>query len=371
MQLKVIQDTIFKQTTEDSSQLPPNDKILMQKGTIFNLHSWKLLNQSHLSIALLGKFLAEPPRNTWCVYIPDIQLIKLSSIRVLQKTSFKQMPNPKQVSGDTSQFSNLEVAVSAGTVFELQSWSIEDTYLKVALFDKFLGDPPRNTWYINMAEIEFINQQPQLIPIPQPSLNPNGLPIAKTLNVPHKSQLDNKLNPTGACNVTSFAMAMTYFQAKRKTNVGQWEDELYLYMQNNNLNRWDPNDLALMARSYGLVDDFFSRGTLSDLRRAIAEGRPCIIHGYFTSFGHIVVVRGYDLYGFFVNDSYGEWTSLGYRTDRSGENLHYSNTLIQNKCSPEGEDYIWIHRLAKEQSFLKNLRTVVNTQWQQLRKNLT
>jgi uncharacterized protein YvpB len=89
------------------------------------------------------------------------------------------------------------------------------------------------------------------------------------------------------------------------------------------------------------------RGRQSDIRKAIAEGRPCIIHGYFTSFGHIVVVRGYDQNRFFVNDPYGEWTSSGYRNDRSGQNLYYSNALIQAKCSPESENYLWIHRLSR------------------------
>jgi len=113
-------------------------------------------------------------------------------------------------------------------------------------------------------------------------------------------------------------------------------------MERQGLSRWDPYDLATMARNYGLIDDFTMQGRLSDIRKAIAEGRPCIIHGYFTSFGHIVVVRGYDQYGFFVNDPYGEWTSSGYL------NNHYSNALIQSKCSPEGEAYIWLHRLSKK-----------------------
>lgn len=78
------------------------------------------------------------------------------------------------------------------------------------------------------------------------------------------------------------------------------EDELYRYMENNGLSRWNPYDLATMARAYGLVDNFTTRGTLKDIRKAIAEGRSCIIHGYFTTFGHIIVVRGYDQYGFFV-----------------------------------------------------------------------
>ncbi|MBI4783771.1 MAG: C39 family peptidase [Oscillatoriophycideae cyanobacterium NC_groundwater_1537_Pr4_S-0.65um_50_18] len=370
MQIKVIKDTVFKQTTENAAQISPYDKIAVLAGRVFSIHSWKLVNQSHLSIALLGKFLGSPPRNTWYVYIPDVQLIRLSSIRVTQNTVFKQKPDSKQVSGAVSQQAD-EVAVAANTIFELQSWAIEGKYLKVALFDKFLGDPPRNTWYILLSQMQFINQQPQVVPIPQPPINPGGIPTTKRLNIPHKSQLDNAFNPTGACNVTSFAMAMAYFQIKQRIDVKQWEDELYLYMQNNNLSRWDANDLALMSRSYGLINDFTRRGKLSDLRKAIAEGRPCIIHGYFTSFGHIIVVRGYDPYGFFVNDPYGEWTSSGYRTDRSGANLHYSNALIQKKCSPEGEDYIWIHRLAKNQSFLKNIGTAVTTQLQRLTDKFT
>jgi len=83
------------------------------------------------------------------------------------------------------------------------------------------------------------------------------------------------------------------------------------------------------------------------MRKAIAEGYTCIIHGYFTSFGHIMVARGYDQSGFFVNDPFGEWSELGYRTDLSGENLHYSNELIKAKSSPEGENYLWLHRITK------------------------
>ncbi|MER3476487.1 MAG: hypothetical protein C4287_07930, partial [Leptolyngbya sp. ERB_1_2] len=188
---------------------------------------------------------------------------------------------------------------------------------------------------------------PQIISLDQPPPSQPGLPSTKLLNVPYKSQLDNALNPTGACNVTSLAMVMAYFQIKGSVGVGQLEDEVYAYMENRGLVRGNPEDLAKTARDYGLVDDFTYRGSLSDIRKAIAEGRPCIIHGNFTSWGHIIVVRGYDQDGFLVNDPYGEWTSSGYRTDLTGENLHYSNTLIQSRCSPEGEDYIWLHRLAR------------------------
>ena len=139
---------------------------------------------------------------------------------------------------------------------------------------------------------------------------------------------------------------MAYFKVRGKTDTVQLEDELYRHMENNGLSRWEPDDLATMGRAYGLKVDFTTRGRLSDIRKAIAEGRPCLIHGCFTSFGHIIVVRRYDQYGFLVNDPYGEWTSSGYLKDQSGGNLHYSNALVQGKCSPEGEDFLWLHRLS-------------------------
>jgi hypothetical protein len=139
---------------------------------------------------------------------------------------------------------------------------------------------------------------------------------------------------------------MNYFKVKKKTNALQLEDELYRYMEAQNLSRHDPGDLATMARAYGLKDELTLRGSLADMRKAIAEGKPCIIHGYFTSFGHIVTVIGYDATGFTVNDPFGEWNSYGYEEGPYGDGLRYSNSLIQGTCSPEGNDHMWLHRLS-------------------------
>jgi uncharacterized protein YvpB len=267
MKLTVIQDTFFKQYTQDSSRLKPSDRVEVLAGQSFEIHSWKTAGRSHY---------------------------------------------------------------------------------KVALIDETLGDPARNTWYVYSPHVRLLNSQdkpPTFDPKPSTSF-PGNLPRTKLLNVPHKGQLDNALNPKGACNVTCFAMAMTYFQLPGKTNAVQLEDELYRYMTANRLSRHEPEDLAKMAKAYGLRSDFTTRGTLQDMRRAISLGQPCIIHGYFTSFGHIILVKGYDERGFIVNDPFGEWTSKGYRKGNFGDGLHYSNNLIQSKCSPEGKDYLWLHRLA-------------------------
>ncbi|XGV94905.1 MAG: C39 family peptidase [Leptolyngbya sp. BL-A-14] len=267
-------------------------------------------------------------------------------LKVVQSTVFKQS------AGDSAKLAAKDkVAVAAEKVFELSSWKfVENDHLKVAILGAFLGDPPRNTWFVYGYHVQLIDSKGKVVyskPMPPPTPPPGSLPASKNLNVPYKSQLDNALNPTGACNVTSFSMVMAYFQIKQRTSAAQFEDELYRYMDASGLSRHEPEDLAKMAKAYGVQDNLTLRGSLADIRKAIAEGRPCIVHGYFTSFGHIVVIRGYNQSGFYVNDPYGEWTASGYLTDRSGQNLFYSNSLIQSKCSPEGSDYIWLHRLSK------------------------
>ncbi|MBE9033080.1 C39 family peptidase [filamentous cyanobacterium LEGE 11480] len=265
-------------------------------------------------------------------------------LKVIRSTVFKQYAR------DSRHLKPQEkVTVPVGREYEIHSWKPVGKYhMKVALFGQFLGSPPRNTWYVFKPHIRLTNSQgkPPTPPPPPASRLKSGLPASKMLNVPYKSQMDNWLNPSGACNVTCFAMVMSYFKVRR-WGTGQLEDELYRYMERKGLSRHEPGTLAQMSRHYGLRNNLTLRGSLYDIRKAIAEGRPCIIHGYFTSFGHIVVIRGYNKNGFYVNDPFGEWTRYGYRKGVNGSRLFYSNELIQSKCSPEGKNYMWLHRLSR------------------------
>ncbi|MBW4440909.1 MAG: C39 family peptidase [Plectolyngbya sp. WJT66-NPBG17] len=267
-------------------------------------------------------------------------------LKVLQSTTFKRSPV------DSSELSIQDkVTIPAGEEFEVHSYKpVGSNHVRIALVDRFLGNPPRNTWYVYQPHIQIYNQRGQVKNfVRRPSIGvPNLLlPQSKLLNVPYHTQLNNAENPKGACNVTSFAMVMRYFRISKRTNAMQFEDELYRYMENKGLSRHDPEDLAVMAENYGLKDDLTLQGRMSDIRKAIAEGKPCILHGYFTSFGHIIVVRGYDQTGLCVNDPFGEWFDSGYRNDLSGENLSYSYNLIQRTASPEGSNFMWLHRLSK------------------------
>lgn len=173
------------------------------------------------------------------------------------------------------------------------------------------------------------------------------------LHVPCQSQLDNRLNPYGSCNVTSVAMVLQFFGFKG-TGDGQLEDQLYQWMQVRGLSRHSPQDLAYLIETYTkdthkplkdrLVTHWGGNGKQSweAVKKHLNAGFPVICHGYFTRFGHIVVIRGYNDKGFVINDPYGEWFTNGYDTSASGCNLTYSYGLMDRLCRTE-DGQNWLH----------------------------
>jgi uncharacterized protein YvpB len=173
------------------------------------------------------------------------------------------------------------------------------------------------------------------------------------LDVPYRSQTNNALNPNGACNVTAIAMALLYFNVTPRyaDMFPQFEDELYDYTERLGLNRHDALDLVKVVEAYGGVDRFSSTYKLADIKAALENGQPAILHGYFTSFGHIIVAVGYDDDGLIVHDPYGEWHSWGYALNQpdgdnaKGKYQHYSYRLIENACMPDGN--LWAHLISR------------------------
>ncbi|MBW4522538.1 MAG: C39 family peptidase [Scytolyngbya sp. HA4215-MV1] len=252
-------------------------------------------------------------------------------LKVITNTTLKRKPI-----ASTDLPDDLKQPIERGKELEISSYLIERDHLKISLAkDKFKGF---NTWYAFGGHVQVIQDGKVIVPKPR-------IPSVK-LNIPYKSQLDNEENPTGSCNVTSLAMCLQFLGAQRKTSSGQFEDELYRYAQDHGLSRHDPHDLAVVVEAYGCRDDFRSDATIDQVKDWLADGKPIVTHGYFTTFGHVVVFAGYDSTGFLVHDPYGEWTPYGYRTDLSGQYVHYSYNMIKSVCIPDGS--FWVHFLSKK-----------------------
>lgn len=167
------------------------------------------------------------------------------------------------------------------------------------------------------------------------------------LNVPYKSQLDNENRPKGTCNVTSVAMCLNYLGIVGNGD-GQLEDQLFRWVERNGYDRHVHADLVKVFEHYGFIDRFETEATWKQVRAHLDKGYPVIYAGMLSGSGHIIVLRGYDETGYFVNDPYGEWFSWGYDTDVTGENLHYSQHLL-SCCSMTGDyNTTWAHFPSKK-----------------------
>lgn len=226
--------------------------------------------------------------------------------------------------------------VATGSQFEILAFVPYRNHIRIALRNDAIKGSL--VWYVFGQHGEVTEGGTLVYPKPKPA-------SYKIPGFPYKSQLDNWYNPTGSCNVTSMAMCLQFLNVPQRKSWMQFEDELYEYALNRGYSRWDPYDLARIVRDYGAQDFFTETATIEDVQYWLASNKPVVIHGYFTTFGHIMPVLGYDPYGFYVHDPYGEWFSTGYRTDLSGASLHYSYNLIRRTCIPDGN--FWVHFIWK------------------------
>ena len=97
------------------------------------------------------------------------------------------------------------------------------------------------------------------------------------------------------------------------------------------IDRGSPDGIRRLLEGLGLRDNVTVKRSLSDITRSLDSGEICILHGFWTNAGHILVIRGYkDKGDFFVKDPAGEWFYDGYRKksqfspDRKGKNKVYS-----------------------------------------------
>lgn len=171
---------------------------------------------------------------------------------------------------------------------------------------------------------------------------------------PFFSQLDNQVDPYGACWATSMAMCLAWGGIKGD-GQGQLEDQIYREFVKTGLQVGSPYDMAntinSMGRIYGIKDDFQPDAKFTDIIEHVSGSGIGIIHGMFTRSGHVIVIYDFDKNydAFVVHDPYGELNSKGYNTNKSGESLKYSRQTMQKLCYFPGNSSgsCWFHFISK------------------------
>ncbi len=161
--------------------------------------------------------------------------------------------------------------------------------------------------------------------------------------VPYYNQYDNVNYPYSTCQNTSIAMVLSYFQSSIHP------DDIF--------NRWgkdmaqSPSGLNYIYRYYASNSTIntYTNSSPEDLQRALQDGYLAIVHGYFTSYGHVIVVRGYDSQYYYVNDPAGKWNGCfkcGYTSGDYNGVTRYSKKAFENAVfTSNGNSYLpgWIH----------------------------
>ena len=188
-------------------------------------------------------------------------------------------------------------------------------------------------------------RQPAPTPPPAPQVGqPRG-------SVPHFSQWDNRLSPEATCQNTSIAIVLAHYGWR-----GNPDDITSRYGRRY---AQSPPGLAdlfnQLASQSGINQKLIHRGngTMADVRALLDQGKPVIVHGYFTGYGHVLVVTGYDANGYYVNDPAGVWSQIfrgGYGGGawQSGKNVYYSKAAFEAAvATSDGRNFmpVWYHEL--------------------------
>ena len=162
------------------------------------------------------------------------------------------------------------------------------------------------------------------------------------LEVPYFTQRDNTRSPGGTCNVTSYAMDLTFLGAKRKYAYlfDQFEDELSWMLEQNQRDRHSHEDLAWMGRQYGMNARFNVNRTFEQIRAEIRAGFPVVVSGTFTRAGHIVVLVGLQGQDFVANDPWGD--ALSRYRDHNGNHVVYPLAYLRDTIRG-GSNAKWAH----------------------------
>jgi hypothetical protein len=172
------------------------------------------------------------------------------------------------------------------------------------------------------------------------------------VDVPYFYQYANSLSPGSSCQNTSIAMVLKHYGWKGTpdTITSAWGKNV----------AQSPAGLAQVFNSYakssGLSQSLVphTNGTIGGLKALLAAGKPVIVHGYFTGFGHVVVATGYANGTYYVNDPAGKWNQTfkgGYPYGiggQVGKGIAYGAAAFEQAVATlngSGFEPLWYHEV--------------------------
>ena len=195
---------------------------------------------------------------------------------------------------------------------------------------------------------EVINYNDQvLIDNDEGAMMPSGI---KTL--PYFNQYYNEFYGWATCQNTSIAMVLSFYE-KSYYNENIYPDSIYKqwgkdYAQS-------PSGLNAVYSSYAHNSRIttYTNASPEDLISALQAGYIAIVHGYFTNYGHVLVVRGYESGRYYVNDPAGKWAECfkcGYNStnDLNGVTSYSKSSFETAVFTSNGTSYLpgWIHLIS-------------------------
>ena len=171
-------------------------------------------------------------------------------------------------------------------------------------------------------------------------------------DITYFNQYDNRLYPSSSCQNTSVAMLLSKFGwwGKPDDITREWGKD---YAQS-------PSGLANVFNELAAKSNISKRltpvtnGTIEGLRDLLRQGKPTIVHGYFTGYGHVLLALDYDGTHYTVNDPAGCWSEQfkgGYNwcpAGKTGEKIRYPKEVFEAAiATSNGWDYLplWYHKL--------------------------
>ena len=176
--------------------------------------------------------------------------------------------------------------------------------------------------------------------------------VGSDAGVPYFYQYDNELAPSASCQNTSIAMVLAHlgWAGAPDDITAEWGKD---YAQSpDGLNRVF-NTMSVEYWLDGVLETTTS-GRLEDFRSAASAGEVMIVHGYFTNYGHVLVVTGFDGEYYTVNGPAGEWSGVfagGYAgMPEDGHGIRYERAAFEAAiATSDGSTFLplWYHTLQR------------------------